>query len=68
MKKETEYQIAKKMLKCVSLDAKSEYRGDLPAIRMIINDTCDSICKDLRLSDYYRGLLGNYACTLHPKD
>lgn len=68
MKKETEYQTAKKTLKWVSLYAKSEYRGDLPAIRMIINDTCDSICKDLRLSYYHRGLLENYACTLHPKN
>jgi hypothetical protein len=68
MKKETEYQTAKKTLKWVSLDAKSEYRGDSPAIRMIINDTCDAICKDLRLSDYHHRLLDNYSCKLHPKD
>ena len=68
MKKQTEYQMAKKTLEWVSLDAKREFRNDLPAIRMIINDTCDAICKGLRLSDYHRGLLENYSCELHPKD
>ena len=67
MKNQTEYQIAKRTLKCVSMDAKSEFRTDKPAIRMVINDTCDAICKDLRLSDYHRRLLENYACKLHPK-
>ena len=64
----TQYQIAKATLKSVSLDAKAEFRNDKPAIRQIINDTADSICKDLQLSDYHRDLLANYACKLHPKD
>ena len=61
----TKYQIAKNILKSVSLDAKKEFRFDNPKIRMIINDTCDSCCKDL--SEYQRNLLSNYACSLHPK-
>lgn len=62
----TQYQIAKNTLKCVALDARSEYRDDKPAVRMIINDTVDEIARDLNLSDYYIGLLSNYACSLHP--
>ena len=68
MKTITNYQIAKNTLKVVSLDAKSRYRNDKPMIRMIINDTSDEICRDLKLSDYQRNLLSNYACTLHPKN
>jgi hypothetical protein len=68
MKKRTEYQNAKSLLKEIADVVKSENPKDKPMQRAVINDTCDSICKDLRLSDYYRGLLGNYACTLHPKD
>ena len=68
MKTLTQYQIAKNILKSVSLDAKSEYRNDLPMIRQIINDTCDSICKDFNFSEYNRNLLSNYACALHPKN
>lgn len=63
----TNYQIAKATLKSVSLDAKAEFRSDKPAVRQIINDTVDGICKDLQLSDYHRDLLANYACKLHPK-
>ena len=66
MKTITNYQIAKNTLKVVSLDAKSQYRNDKPMIRMIINDTTDEIY--LKLSDYQRNLLSNYACKLHPKD
>lgn len=51
----------------VSLDAKVEYRTDKPIVRQIINDTCDSIIRDLNLSDHESILLSNYACTLHPK-
>ena len=68
MEKQTTYQIAKQTLKWVSMDAKSKFPTDKPAVRAIINDTCDAICKDLRLSDYHRGLLENYSCELHPKD
>lgn len=64
----TKYQIAKNTLKAVSLDAKKEFRTDKPMVRMIINDTCDSCCKDLNLSEYQRNLLSNYACSLHPKN
>lgn len=64
----TQYQIAKATLKTVSLDVKQQHRNDKPLIRAVINDTADSICKDLNLSDYQRNLLSNYACKLHPKD
>lgn len=67
MKHLSNYQIAKSTLKSVSLDAKAQHRTDKPLIRMIINDTVDSISRDLKLSDYQRDLLSNYACTLHPK-
>lgn len=64
----TNYQIAKSTLKSVSLDAKAQYRNDKPMVRMIINDTADSTSKDLKLNDYQRDLLSNYACKLHPKN
>jgi putative N-acetylmannosamine-6-phosphate epimerase len=62
------YQCAKSTLKIVALDVKVRHRPDKPMIRQIINDTCDGICKDLKLSDYHRGLLEKYSCTLHPED
>lgn len=65
--KTNNYQIAKNVLKSVSYDAKSEFRNDKPMVRQIINDTCDSISRDLNLSEYQRNLLSNYACKLHPK-
>lgn len=68
MKNQTKYQEAKAALKVISDWAKQKYSSDKPAIRMVINDACDSICKDSRLSDYYRGLLENYSCKLHPKN
>lgn len=64
----TQYQIAKNTLKWIALDARAGYTTDKPMIRMIINDSCDSICKDLKLSDYQTRLLSDYACSLHPKD
>lgn len=64
----TKYIIAKNTLKCVALDAKKEYRTDKPMVRMIINDTTDSIIRDLNLSEYQSNLLSNYACKLHPKN
>jgi hypothetical protein len=66
MKSISNYQIAKSTLKSVSLDAKSQYRNDKPMVRMIINDTVDSISRDLKLNDYQINLLSNYACKLHP--
>ncbi|OPZ01055.1 MAG: hypothetical protein BWZ11_01884 [Bacteroidetes bacterium ADurb.BinA395] len=67
MKNQTEYQEAKSTLKNAADYAKSKYQTDKPAIRMEINDTADWLCKELRLSEYHRGLLSNYACKLHPK-
>lgn len=68
MKNQTEYQCAKVALKWAADRAKDIYGSDKPAIRMVINDACDSICKDGQLSDHKRDLLANYACKLHPKD
>ena len=68
MKKQTEYQRAKQTLKFSADYVKEHYPTDKPAIRMQINDTVDWLCKELRLSEYHRRLLANYACTLHPKD
>jgi hypothetical protein len=64
----TNYQIAKNILKIVSLDAKKEFRTDKPMVRQIINDTADSISRDLKLTEYQRNSLSNYACKLHPKE
>lgn len=68
MKKQTEYQSAKSILKEIADIVKGEHPKDKPMQRMAINDTCDAICKDLRLSDYYRRLLENFSCKLHPKE
>ena len=68
MKTKTTYQQVKADLKEIADTAKIEYKNDLPAIRMIINDTVDMLCKENRFSDYYRNLLSNYACFLHPKN
>lgn len=67
MKAKTTYQQAKADLKEIADSAKKEYKNDLPAIRMIINDSVDMLCKENQFSDYYRNLLSNYSCTLHPK-
>lgn len=64
----TKYIEAKITLKAVSFNAKKEFKTDKPLIRMIINDTTDSLCKDLNFSEYQRDLLSNYACKLHPID
>lgn len=68
MKTKTTYQQAKAELKEIANSAKKAYKKDLPAIRMIINDSVDMLCRDYHFSDYYRNLLSNYACFLHPKD
>ena len=65
MKKLTNYQQAKTDLKNIAISAKITYKNDKPAQRMIINDYCDSLCKDYQFSDYYRNLLSNYSCILH---
>jgi hypothetical protein len=64
----TKYQSAKDLLKSIAYDAKSNHRGDKPAIRQVINDSADSICRSGELTEYEQNLLHNYACTLHPKD
>ena len=62
------YQTAKQSIKEIAKKAKQNYTNDLPAIRMIINDEVDYLCKNYNLTDYQRSLLSNYACTLHPKN
>ena len=66
----TKYQQAKEQLKHASIQIKKDFKGDKPAIRMHINDSCDSIARDYyyRLTEYQKNLLSNYACKLHPKD
>lgn len=64
--KTTIYQQAKNELRQIAKEAKRQYQGDKPAIRQIINDSADGICKSMRLSEYQRNLLANYACVLHP--
>lgn len=66
----SKYTEAKGQLKHASKVIKSDFKGDKPAIRMHINDTCDCIQKDYyyRLTDHQKSLLSNYACKLHPKN
>ena len=61
------YQQAKKELKQISVQIKKEYPTDKPLQRQVINDYCDSLCKNNNLSEYQRNLLSNYSCTLQPK-
>lgn len=68
MKTQTKYKQAKNELLQVSKDAKKQYKNDKPAIRQIINDHTDYLCKNGYLSEYQQILLQNYACTLHPKN
>ena len=68
MKTKTTYQQVKSELKEIADTAKKDHKNDLPAIRMIINDSVDMLCKEHHFSEYYRNLLSNYSCTLHPKD
>ena len=68
MKKNTDYQSAKDFLKVTAKTAKSEYKNDKPAQRMIINDTVDFLCKNYQFTEYKRDLLSLYACKLHPKN
>lgn len=68
MKTNTDYQHAKTFLKETAKTAKSEYKNDKPAQRMIINDTVDFLCKNYQFSEYKRDLLSLYACKLHPKN
>ena len=68
MKTNTDYQNAKAFLKMTAKTAKSEYKNDKPAQKMIINDTADYLCKNYQFSEYKRNLLSLYACKLHPKN
>ncbi len=68
MKNQTDYQSAKSFLKVTAKTAKSEYKNDKPAQRMIINDTVDFLCKNYQFSEYKRDLLSLYSCKLHPKN
>ena len=68
MKTKTTYQQVKAELKEIADTAKKEHKNDLPGIRMIINDSVDILCKVYQFSDYYRNLLSNYSCFLHPKN
>ena len=54
MKTHTDYQSAKVFLKLTAKTAKSEYKNDKPAQRMIINDTVDFLCKNYQ---YYEIVL-----------
>ena len=58
----------KNELKQISKEAKNQFKNDNPAIRQIINDSADSLCKAHNLSEHKRDLLSNYACSLHPKN
>lgn len=62
----THYQTAKSMLRAHAEYVNVQFRNDKPTIRQSINDYADSISRDYNLSDYYIGLLSNYACSLHP--
>jgi len=64
--KKSLYQTAKESLKETAKEVKQNFKTDKPLIRMTINDTVDSLCKDLNLSEHQRNLLSNYACKLHP--
>lgn len=61
------YQQAKGYLKEVAKAVKTAHPTDKPMIRQAINDHCDYLCKNLKLSDYQRDLLSNFAASLHPK-
>jgi len=64
--KKSLYQTAKESLKETAKEVKQNFKTDKPLIRMTINDTVDSLSKDLNLSEHQRNLLSNYACKLHP--
>jgi hypothetical protein len=68
MKKITEYQQLKALLKDAAAFAKKHFVSDKPAQRQYINDCLDIICKDYKVSEYKRNLLSNFACNLHPKN
>jgi len=64
--KTSTYQTAKESLKETAKEVKQNFKTDKPLIRMVINDTVDSLSKDLNLSEYQRNLLSSYSCKLHP--
>lgn len=61
------YQTAKAQLLQVANDIKANHKTDKPLCRMVINDFCDSLCRELSLSDRQRDNLSTYACKLHPR-
>ena len=63
---QTNYQTAKEVLKNTAVEAKNN-SNDKPLIRMVINDTADSLTREFNLSDHRINLLHNYAAKLHPK-
>ncbi len=62
----TKYQLTKQMLKIVSVEVKQESPTDKLRIKQSINDYVDYLSKKCNLSEHYKSLLSNYACTLHP--
>jgi hypothetical protein len=64
--KNSNYQNAKHALKNIAIDAKNHFKGDKPAIRMIINDNTHHTARDYNLTEHKTDLLHNYACDLHP--
>lgn len=72
------YQIAKQQLKDAAQLVKSTHADDRAMCRTWINDTADSIIKDIincprwdiseAKREQYRNWLSLYACKLHPKN
>lgn len=64
----TNYQEAKQQLKEIAKQVKKSHPTDKPLIRMVLNDSADSLSREYNLSEYQLNLLAKYTCTLHPKD
>jgi hypothetical protein len=67
MKKVSNYQTAKALLKERASFMKKAHSNDKPLQREVINNHLDFLCINYQFSDYQRNLLSNYACKLHPK-
>lgn len=61
------YQTAKAQLLEVAKEVKANHKTDKPLCRMVINDFCDSLCKDFNFSERQRDNLSTYAGKLHPR-
>ena len=68
MKKISNYQNAKALLKERAKYIKKAHPADKPLQREVINNHLDWLCKNYQFSEYKRDLLANYVCKLHPKD